>query len=93
MVFVSNVLLFGVLSSFVAARPRPDSIGQADLVKEKVGAKIIQELARNQDKIPNAVARQLLGGGDDYAPYEVPCPSDMTWIRPADVSFFLRLRA
>lgn len=30
--------------------------------------------------------RQLLGGGDDYAPYEMPCPDDYTWVRSADVS-------
>jgi hypothetical protein len=31
--------------------------------------------------------KQLLGGGDDFAPYEMPCPSDYTWIRKADVCF------
>jgi hypothetical protein len=30
--------------------------------------------------------RQLLGGGDDFAPYEMPCPEGYTWIRSADVS-------
>jgi len=32
------------------------------------------------------VARQLFGGNDEFAPYEMPCPSDYTWVRAADVS-------
>jgi HEAT repeat protein len=39
------------------------------------------------------VARQLLGDlfgdNDEFAPYEMPCPSDYTWVRPADVSNFI----
>lgn len=29
--------------------------------------------------------RQLIGGGDDYAPYEMPCPDNYDWVRSADV--------
>lgn len=29
--------------------------------------------------------RQLLGGGDEYAPYQVPCPTGWNWVRSADV--------
>lgn len=28
--------------------------------------------------------RQLIGGGSNFAPYEMPCP-DITWVRAADV--------
>lgn len=51
--------------------------------------------AVSQDKsepveVPEAVKDAegfLIGGGTEYAPYEVPCPTGVTWIRPAtDVS-------
>jgi hypothetical protein len=58
-----------------------------NLSREQIGARIVAELARNQDSASVAVARQLIGGGDDYAPYAVPCPDNFDWIRPANVSY------
>lgn len=57
----------------------------ADL-KSRMGAALIAEMAKKSGRPPVALARQLLGGGDEYAPYEVPCPTGWTWVRPADVS-------
>lgn len=69
------------------AAPQPAAVpSQPDLLREQLGARILAELAKRTDKPSTEIARQLLGGGDDYAPYEVPCPSDVTWIRSADVS-------
>lgn len=37
-------------------------------------------------EVPDAVKDAqgfLIGGGTEYAPYEVPCPTGVTWIRPA----------
>lgn len=34
--------------------------------------------------------RQLLGGGDEYAPYEMPCPDNYDWVRSAAVRTFTR---
>lgn len=69
--------LLGVASANTAQPPH--------IAREQVGAKILAELAARAEKADSPLARQLLGGGDDYAPYSVPCPSDLTWIRPADV--------
>jgi lysophospholipase len=46
----------------------------------------ILEKADRDGQDVGLVARQLFGGNDEYAPYEIPCPSDYTWVRPADVS-------
>jgi len=46
----------------------------------------ILEKAEKDGHDVGLVARQLFGGNDEYAPYEMPCPSDQTWVRPADVS-------
>ena len=35
--------------------------------------------------LANAPDRRLIGGGSSYAPYQVSCPSSLTWIRPATV--------
>jgi hypothetical protein len=32
-----------------------------------------------------ALVSRLLGGGTDFAPYEVPCPEGLTFIRSSDV--------
>ena len=85
MVSLSLAVLLPPLGASALARPSPP-LDDALLAREKLGARIIAEIARNQDKVPrNEFVRQLLGGGDDYAPYQVPCPSDFTWIRPANV--------
>lgn len=72
--------LLGVASANNVAQP-------PHLAREQVGARIIAELAARTNKPSIEVARQLLGGGSDYAPYSVDCPSDLTWIRSADVGF------
>jgi hypothetical protein len=47
----------------------------------------ILEQAQRDGRDVGLVARQLFGSDDDqYAPYEMPCPSDQTWVRAADVS-------
>lgn len=56
------------------------------LVKE------IEEVTRDGGKIDldallSPEERQLIGGGDEYAPYQVPCPTGFTWVRSADVSW------
>lgn len=82
-----------VLFSLVLARPSADP----ELVKAAKKAlvlrlvKDIDEQTRNGaelnlDALLSPQERQLIGGGDDYAPYEVPCPTGWTWVRSADVS-------
>ncbi|KAL7420921.1 Lysophospholipase 1 [Cryptotrichosporon argae] len=39
--------------------------------------------ARRTGQDPRALAARLIGGGSDYAPYAVDCPSDLTWVRSA----------
>ena len=78
---VLQVLLASAAAVQAVSLPSPPN-----LVREQVGARIIAELAKNEDSASVEIARQLLGGGDDYAPYEVPCPSNFEWIRPAAVS-------
>jgi len=57
----------------------------------------ILEKAERDGHDVGLVARQLFGGNDEFAPYEMPCPSDYTWVRDADVSenlfFFTGLTA
>jgi len=88
--------LLAVLPFLAGALAAPQPVPVPDrpnLLREQLGARILAELAKRTDKPPSALARQLLGGGDSYAPYEIPCPSDVTWIRPADVSSFAQSSA
>jgi hypothetical protein len=70
-----------VLVSTTLARP-------AQVLDEARAAAILSilERAERDGHDVGVVARQLFGGNDEYAPYEIPCPDGFTWVRPADVS-------
>ena len=79
--------MFAVLQVLLASAAAVQALNiPTPLTREQVGARILAELAKNTDDTSVQIARQLIGGGDDYAPYEVPCPSNFEWIRPASVS-------
>jgi len=56
-----------------------------DEARAAVILSILQKAERDGHDV-GLVARQLFGGNDEFAPYEMPCPSDYTWVRDADVS-------
>jgi hypothetical protein len=64
--------LLAVLTSTNAA---PDPLSR----RQKADA--IVEMAKRQ-----GIIGKILAGDPHYAPYEMPCPSDYTWVRPATVS-------
>ena len=59
-------------------------------VRKQLGARILSELARREGQGSGGrlamATRQLLGGGEGYAPYAVTCPGNVTWIRSAEVN-------
>ena len=79
----STLLATLAVVSSTLARPTSDNEILAALALRAV------EKAGMEGKDVGVVARQLFGGGDneEYRPYEMPCPSDFTWVRSADVSF------
>lgn len=70
-----------VLVSTTLARPTE----VLDEARAAVILNILERAERDGHDV-GVVARQLFGGNDEYAPYEMPCPADFTWVRPADVS-------
>lgn len=81
--------MFGVLQVFLASAAAVQAVNLPSpphLTREEVGSRVFAELAKHSDDTSVEVARQLIGGGDDYAPYSVPCPENFDWIRPASVS-------
>ncbi len=54
--------------------------------RRQVATAILEE-AKRENKDPRSIISSLLGGGSGYAPYQMPCPTGVTWVRPADVSF------
>ena len=78
----STLLSTLLVVSSTLARPTPEDEAIAALALRAV------EIAGREGKDVGLVARQLFGGSDDegYKPYEMPCPSDFTWVRSADVS-------
>jgi lysophospholipase len=80
----STLLSTLVLVSSTLARPAE--------VLDEARAAVILNILKQADKNGQdvaLVARQLFGGNDEYAPYEIPCPDGFTWVRPADVSLIL----
>lgn len=80
----STLLSTLVLVSSTLARPAE----VLDEARAAVILNILKEADKNGQDVA-LVARQLFGGNDEYAPYEIPCPDGFTWVRPADVSLKL----
>lgn len=79
----STLLSTLLVVSSTLARPTPEDEAVAALALRAV------EIAGREGKDVGLVARQLFGGNADdeaYKPYEMPCPTDFTWVRQADVS-------
>jgi len=89
--------MLGTLLSTLLLASGTFAIPQAlDEARAAVILNVLEKAGRDGQDV-GLVARQLLGGllgdNDEFAPYEVPCPSDYTWVRAADVSFYLIRRA
>lgn len=81
----STLLAALAVVSSTLARPTSDDEIAAGLALRAL------EIAGREGKDVGVVARQLFGGGDEqYRPYEMPCPSDFTWVRSADVRLAIR---
>lgn len=76
--------LAAVLAVLALARAAPTP---EEIVREELRLAIYEQ-ARQMGQTPREVARQLIGGGDAYKPYQVPCSdaSSITWVRAATVS-------
>ena len=70
-----------VFASSLAAVGSANPIQVGDAAREAAGFSLIRGMDEAQRRGPNVDPR-FLGGGDDYKPYEMPCP-DQTWIRSA----------
>jgi hypothetical protein len=81
------IALVALLAPLALAAPPASEIARAELALQ------LLERAQHEGKDITPMVRQLFFGQDDYAPWEMPCPSDYTWIRPADVSITRRILA
>lgn len=81
----STLLSILFLVSSTLARPTPEDEAVAALALRAV------EIAGREGKDVGVVARQLFGDDDDeaYRPFQMPCPTEWTWVRSADVSIKL----
>lgn len=80
-----------------AAIPDPDQLRAGIVLRAlaaieretRLGKTInIEALFSPEDKdLLGLQKKQLIGGGSEYAPYSVPCPDGIEWVRGANVSF------
>lgn len=93
---VNAILPLVLLNSLAFALPSsPNADAEFRRIAKRALAlrlvKDIEEQTRDGGKVDldtllSPQERQLLGGGDEYAPYQVPCPTGWNWVRSADVS-------
>jgi hypothetical protein len=83
MLITSAATLCGVVFLTTAALPSASAV-------ELARSKLTMELAgrAQSEGMPELhLVRQVINRAGSYAPYSVPCPSGVTWVRPADVSY------
>jgi lysophospholipase len=86
-----------VLNSLVVALPSnpANDVAFRKAAKRALVLRLVKEIEEQTrdgskldlDALLSPEERQLIGGGDEYAPYKVPCPTGWTWVRAADVSY------
>ncbi|KAI9633403.1 lysophospholipase catalytic domain-containing protein [Dioszegia hungarica] len=91
---VNAILPLVLLNSLAFALPSsPNADAEFRRIAKRALAlrlvKDIEEQTRDGGKVDldtllSPQERQLLGGGDEYAPYQVPCPTGWNWVRSAD---------
>jgi hypothetical protein len=83
MLTTSAAALCGVVLLATAALP---SAGADELVRSKLTMELAAR-AQSEGMPELHLARQVINRAGSYAPYSVPCPSGVTWVRSADVSY------